>query len=107
MPGAMRDNNVDMWIHVMQDGIGDPLELDLGRSAGWTVGDTLGFFIFTDRGGDRIERAVLGGRGDRNLYDIFGSKSELGAFVAERDPKRIAVNMSDWLPSSNGLTYRL
>lgn len=109
LPGAMRDNDVDMWIHVMQSGRRDPLELDLGGQPVWqTTADTwatLGFFVFTDRGESRIERAILGGRGDRELYDIFGSESDLTEFVSERDPKRIAVNMSDRIPSSNGLSH--
>jgi Xaa-Pro aminopeptidase len=109
LPGAMRDNNVDMWIHVVQSGNEDPMALDLGGQAIWqtTVDayDTQTFYVFTDRGGDRIERAILGGRGDRNLYDIFGSEGDLTQFVAERDPGTIAVNMSDWLPAANGLTH--
>ncbi|MFQ5722711.1 MAG: hypothetical protein ACE5GI_09495, partial [Candidatus Aminicenantales bacterium] len=32
LPGAMRDNKVDMWIHVVESGKKDPLALDLG---GW------------------------------------------------------------------------
>lgn len=32
LPGALRDNNVDMWIHVVESGKKDPLGLDLG---GW------------------------------------------------------------------------
>ena len=54
LPGAMRDNGIDMWIHVMQDGIEDPLVMDLGGRAHWSMTDTLGFFIFTDLGGGRI-----------------------------------------------------
>ena len=30
LPGALRDNNVDMWIHVVESGNRDPLALDLG-----------------------------------------------------------------------------
>lgn len=105
LPGALRDSNVDMWIHVMQRGNPDALELDLGGNASWTVHDTLGFFIFTDRGGDRIERAVLGGNGDRELYDIFGDEKDITEFVAARDPERIAVNYSDWQPSADGMSH--
>jgi Xaa-Pro dipeptidase len=105
LPCAMRDSNVDMWIHVMQEGNPDALELDLGGTASWTVHDTLGFFIFTDRGGDRIERAVLGGNGDRDLYDIFGDERDITEFVASRDPERIAVNYSNWQPSADGMSY--
>ena len=55
LPRAMRKNNVDMWIHVVRAEIPDPFGAeDLGRSSG--------VFVFTDRGGDRIERAVLGRR---------------------------------------------
>jgi len=85
LPQVMRDNKVDMWIYVKRGE--DPLNFELGSNPG--------VFIFTDRGGDRIERAVLGGRGDRELYDIFGSENDLTQFVSERDPKRIAVNYSE------------
>ena len=109
LPGAMRDNNIDMWIHVVQSGNEDPMALDLGGQAiiqtTADAFDTQTFYVFTDRGGDGIERAILGGRGDRELYDIFGSEGDLTQFVAERDPGTIAVNMSDWLPASNGLTH--
>jgi len=77
----MRDNGVDMWIHVIRDGDPDALALDLG-------GD-LGTFVFTDRGGDRIERAVFGGTRegfDEGAYDIIAGSDALGRFVAERDP---------------------
>ena len=99
LPIAMRENQIDMWIHVMRLGNPDPLALDLG-------GDS-GYFIFTDRGGDRIERAVLGEFMPRQggVYDILGSEKDLGQFVAERDPKRIAVNMSEWLAVADGLSH--
>ncbi len=99
LPGAMRDNDVDMWIHVIRDGIPDPLELDFGATAG--------YLVFTDRGDDRIERAVFGGRGDarreRDVYDIYGRESDLKAHVEERNPGRIAINTSAWIPASDSL----
>jgi Xaa-Pro aminopeptidase len=101
LPKAMQENQVDMWIHVMREGNPDPLALDLG-------GDS-GYFIFTDRGGDRIERAVLGGGGytvrNCGAYDIFGSADDLKGFVTGRDPKRIAVNMSERLAVADGLSH--
>ncbi len=101
LPGAMRDNNVDMWIHAMRRGDPDAFDLDFGATAGW--------IIFTDRGGDRIERALLGHDfaylADRSVFDIFGPESELTEFVAERDPKTIAVNMSEWLTHADGLSH--
>jgi len=91
LPQAMRDNGIDMWIHVKRGE--DPLNFELGRNPG--------VFIFSDRGGNRIERAILGGRGDRKLYDIFASENNLTQFVTERDPKRIAVNYSEERPGFN------
>jgi len=85
LPQVMRDNQIDMWIHMKRGQ--DPLNFELG--------DQDGAFIFSDRGDSRIERAVLGGRGDRKLFDIFAPLSDLSQFVSERDPKRIAVNYSE------------
>jgi len=85
LPQVMRDNKIDMWIHWKRGE--DPLNFEFGSQPG--------LFIFTDRGGNRIERAVLGGRGDSKLYDIFAPESDLSQFVSERDPKRIAVNYSE------------
>ncbi|MBK5112114.1 MAG: M24 family metallopeptidase [Candidatus Heimdallarchaeota archaeon] len=101
LPIAMRENEIDMWIHVMREGNPDPLTIDLG-------GDN-GYFVFTDRGEDRIERAVFGGDEEllhtTEVYDIFGSVDELKQFIEERNPKTIAINMSDWLAVADGLSY--
>ena len=51
----MRENGIDMWIHVMREAIPDSFGAD-------ELGSTSGVFVFTDRGGDRIERAILGRR---------------------------------------------
>ena len=44
---------IAMWIHVVRPWTPDPMSFDLGGEEG--------IFIFTDRGGDRIERAVFAG----------------------------------------------
>lgn len=105
LPGAMRDNGVDMWIHVVQSGNKDPLALDLGGWFEYRAWDPVGYQIFTDRGGDRIERILLGGEDQEGLYDIIGSGDELRELVQERGPAVIAVNMSDTLPIANGLAH--
>lgn len=55
LPEVMRANGVDMWIHVMRESVPDPFGAE-------ELGSTSGVFVFTDRGGPRIERAVLGRR---------------------------------------------
>ena len=97
LPGAMRDNNVDMWIHVIRTANPDPMA--------WYFGGVSGYLIFTDRGGDRIERAILGSGGPLDLYDVFGSRDDLQSFVADRDPKKIAVNTSAWLAMADGISH--
>lgn len=101
LPGAMRDNNVDMWIHVIRRGDPDAFALDFGT--------TMGYVIFADRGGERIERALFGNSfaaiADESVYDIIGDEAEITRHVAERDPRRIAVNMSDSLSHADGLSY--
>ena len=65
LPEAMRKNDVDMWIHVMRETIPDPFGAE-------ELGSTSGVFVFTDRGGDRIERAVLGRRwGDSHAGETW------------------------------------
>src|SRR5262245_4044960 len=51
LPEVMRKNRVDMWIHVMREGSLDPFGAE-------DLGSTSGVFVFTDRGSDRIERAI-------------------------------------------------
>ncbi len=55
LPEIMRERGVDMWIHVMRESIADDFGID-------ELGSASGVFVFTDRGGDRIERAILGRR---------------------------------------------
>jgi hypothetical protein len=119
LPQAMRDNNIDMWIHVMRLAISDPFGAE-------DLGSPSGLIIFTDRGGARIERAVIGRRWggsqrqrsadtsnsieEYGAYDIIGDPvfvqqpvvipmteydyrfKDLRQFVVARDPQRIAVN---------------
>jgi len=103
LPGAMRDHGVDMWIVMQKENQFDPMYDDLGRGY---VG-SVGYWIFTDRGGDRIERAAIGVSGyqlDKCGYDLVRGFAPLKPFVAERNPKRIGINMSDNLGAADGLS---
>ena len=105
LPQVMRENDFEMWIVMRREGYDDPLTPDLG---GGYVGST-GYYVFTDRGGDRIERAALGISGPLleggGAYDLFLGADALGEFVAERDPERIAVNVSRAIGAADGLTH--
>ena len=107
LPRSMRAHAIDMWIVAVKENHRDPLWDDLGR--GYVTG--IGYYIFTDRGGDRIERAALGPGGylleESGAYDIFGPASQLAEFVKARNPKRIAVNMSDEIGPADGLSFTM
>ncbi len=105
LPEAMRENGIDMWITMIREANYEPLWPDLGF--GYTA--LTGYYIFTDRGGDRIERAALGVSGyllERSgAYDYFGSADELADFVRERDPQVIGLNISRQIGPADGLSY--
>jgi Xaa-Pro aminopeptidase len=107
LPRAMRGSGIDMWIVAMKENNYDPLYDDLGRGY---VG-SIGYYVFTDRGGDRIERAALGIGGylleQSGAYDLIQGRFDLAAFVRERDPKRIGVNISEEIGPADGLTHTL
>ena len=147
LPQVMRDHGVDMWIHVIRPWTWSGTEqrqlegLDLNYSSidsadplRYEFGANAAVLVFTDRGGDRIERAVFEGEvEDVGAYDIVRPQSPfinqenyeimdfvkthpdhvpdteigyrfmgLGAFVAERDPQRIALNYAEELSLAEG-----
>jgi Xaa-Pro aminopeptidase len=89
----------------MREGFRDPLYYDLGEG----YAGNIAYYIFTDRGGERIERAALG-IDDRKLeacgaYDLIEGSFDLLEFVSERDPKRIGLNMSEGIGGADGLSH--
>ena len=107
LPAVMRAHGIDMWIVAMKENHREPLWEDLGR--GYISG--IGYYVFTDRGGDRIERAALGPDGymveESGAYDLFAPASTLATFVKERNPKRIGLNMSHEIGPADGLSHSL
>ena len=107
LPSAMRENHIDMWIVAVKEGHDDPMAVMLGEGEPGAQGPN--FYIFTDRGQPRIERALLGLSAplleDCPSYDLHVSRKDLRAFVTERHPQRIGVDMSDELGTADGLSY--
>ena len=105
LPQAMRENGIDMWLVMMKEGHYDPLYDDLGRGYPGRVA----YYVFTDRGGDRIERAALGLEGATlescGAYDIVSGDDDIRKFVVARHPKAIGVNMSEEMGGADGLSH--
>lgn len=107
LPEAMRENAIDMWIVSQKEGHDDPLAPLLG--GGYT--GSVGYFIFTDTGTGRIERAALGitdhHRATCGAYDIADGPADLLKFVQARNPKRIGINTSAEMGLADGLSHSI
>ena len=89
LPQIMRERDIDMWIHVMREAIPDSFGAE-------ELGSTSGVFVFTDRGGDRIERAILGrrwgatqrnwGQTDYKVVEESGAYDIVGEAVRVQEP---------------------
>ncbi len=105
LPEVMRENQIDMWITMIREANYGTLHPDFGH--GYTMDH--GYYVFTDRGGDRIERAALGIDGPRlersGAWDLFLPVSDFASFVAERDPKRIGINTSRAIGAADLLSH--
>jgi Xaa-Pro aminopeptidase len=105
LPEAMRSSHIDIWIVAQKENHPDPLYDILGR--GYT--GRVGYYVFSDRGGDRVERVALGIEGGMlegcAAYDRVGDAAELKAFLAERNPRRIGINVSEQIGMADGLSW--
>ena len=85
LPEIMRARNIDMWIHVMRLGNRDSFGAE-------ELGSTSGVFVFTDRGVDHIERAVLGRRWGATQRERGGRSAlveDSGAYDIIAEPVRV------------------
>ena len=92
LPQIMRKRGIDMWIHVMREAIPDSFGAE-------ELGSTSGVFVFTDRGGDRIERAIIGRRWGAEQRESVASHYddpivELGAYDIIGTPVFVAEPVS-------------
>ena len=121
LPKVMRDHGVDMWVVSMREYNEDPVFRALVSPTSFAARRRT-IYIFFDRGSvEGVERIALGGNSMGGLYDAYrtelptatGRRAELwGAgqwrrfaqIVRERDPRSIAVNISDEHNFADGLT---
>lgn len=107
----MRRHKVSMWIVTNEEFHPDPVVPTIAPPLPYQ--GRRDFFIFTDRGGDRLERIALVRYNEEHLYSFFEVlnppgreiSSTLKKIVEERKPKTIALNMGGTRGATNGLTY--
>src|SRR6185295_5771398 len=107
----MRRHKVDMWIVTNEEFHPDPVVHTIAPPIPYE--GRRDFFIFTDRGGDKLDRIALVRYDDEALHAFFELVSPPGReiqatlkkIVAERNPKTIALNFGGTRGATNGLTY--
>lgn len=117
---AMRNAGIDCWIMMSREGFIDPV-LEYIRDENGEGGHR-NAFIFFDDGSERLQRIVIGthlpGR-ETQIFDQvlsypsdYGDEGpslqlELGRVIRELQPKRIGVNQSRTIGTSDGLTVEM
>jgi Xaa-Pro aminopeptidase len=107
----MRQQKIDMWIVVNEEFHPDPVTEYIAPPIPY-VGRR-DFFIFADRGGDKLDRIALVRYDEEHLKYFFKVENPPGRdipatlkrIVEERNPKTIALNFGGTRGATIGLTY--
>ena len=107
----MRQQKIDMWIVTNEEFHPEPVVHHIAPPLPY-VGRRE-FFIFADRGGDKLDRIALVRYGEEHLKYFFEVLTPPGRDIAatlrriveERKPKTIALDMGGTRGATNGLTY--
>src|SRR5262245_9235535 len=107
----MRQQKIDMWIVINEEFHADPVTAYIAPPLPY-VGRR-DFFIFADRGGEKLDRLALVRYSEEHLKYFFeilnppGNEiaATLKRVVEERKPKTIALNLGGTRGATNGLTH--
>jgi Xaa-Pro dipeptidase len=107
----MRQQKIEMWIVTNEEFHADPVTEHIAPPLPY-VGRR-DYFIFADRGGDKLERIALVRYPEEHLKYFFEILNPPGKDIAatlqriveERKPKTIALNMGGTRGATNGLTH--
>ncbi len=114
LPRLMREAGIDLWLVINREYAEDPVYLTLVPEPVFAARRTT-MLVFHDRGAEHgVERLTVSRYGQGELYesaweggDVDEQWARLGEIVAERDPRRIGIDVSrDW-PVADGLTASL
>lgn len=107
----MRQQKIEMWIVTNEEFHADPVTEYIAPPLPY-VGRRE-FFIFADRGGDKLDRIALVRYGEEHLKLFFQVQTPPGRDIAdtlrrivqERNPKTIALNMGGTRGATTGITH--
>jgi Xaa-Pro aminopeptidase len=107
----MRRNKIEMWIVTNEEFHADPVTAYIAPPL--VLQGRRDFFIFADRGGDKLDRIALVRYPEEHLKYFFEVLNPPGREIAatlkrivdERNPKTIALNMGGMRGATDGLTH--
>ncbi len=107
----MRQQKIEMWIVVNEEFHPDPITEHIAPPLPYQ--GRRDFFIFADRGGDKLDRIALVRYPEEHLkyfYEVLNPPGNqigttLRKLVEERNPKSIALNMGGTRGATNGITH--
>ena len=113
LPAAMRETEIDMWLVICQEDDYDPVFRTMIPLRTWAP--ILQMLIFTDRGPEMgVERINLSMTDLGDLFEkpwagVYHTEQWplLAQLVAERDPRRIGINIGSTQWAAGGLTHNL
>lgn len=116
LPELMRKHGIAMWLVICREYNEDPAYRSLTSPTVFAARRRT-ILVFTDRGEKGIERLALGGGSNGGLYQVYRDPdvenrelwgesqwATLRKLIAQRDPKNIAVNISQTHAFSDGLS---
>ena len=114
LPRLMREQGIDLWLVIAREYNDDPVFLSLVPKPRFTARRTT-MLLFHDRGPEAgIERLTISRYPLGTLYqaaweggDLEAQWRRLAEVIAERDPEKIAVNVSATWPVADGLSHGL
>lgn len=114
LPDLMREAGIDMWLVINREYAEDPVYFTLVPQPGFAARRTT-MLVFHDRGEDEgVDRLTVNRYPFGSMYESAwqgGNLDEqwqgLAELIAERDPRRIGINVSDTWPVADGLTSAL
>lgn len=111
VPALMREQGVDMWVLVAREYLEDPVVATMLNATSLRARRRTILVFFDPGGGKPVERLTVSRYGLGGLFTASWEPEEepdqwrrLGELIAERDPKKIAVNISPLTAFADGLT---
>src|SRR4026208_1542423 len=107
----MRQQKIEMWIVTNEEFHAAPVTEYIAPPLPYN--GRRDFFIFADRGGDKLDRLALVRYPEEHLKNFFevvnppgrDTAATLKRLVEERNPKTIALNMGGTRGATNGVTH--